>query len=62
MAPDMKKGIATGVNWNEGDRVMVLPCLTNEKAQEMYTGFEITPVLSGKEYVRRVDCPPIPYL
>ena len=48
---------ATPVDWKEGERVCVLPFVTNEQAKEKFENFEIVNLPSGKEYLRKVDCP-----
>lgn len=49
--------LATPVNWNQGERLIVAPSVKTEEAKERFSNLEIKPVPSGKEYLRYVDCP-----
>ncbi|KAL2641788.1 hypothetical protein R1flu_009375 [Riccia fluitans] len=50
--------VATPVNWNVGDRCMVVPSLSNEAATEKFPkGFETIEVPSGKQYIRLTPQP-----
>lgn len=52
--------VATPVDWNHGDRVMVVPGLTNEQATAKFPkGFEQISVPSGKGYIRLTPQPDI---
>jgi 1-Cys peroxiredoxin 6 len=44
--------IATPVNWQKGQDVMIQPSVTDEKAAELFPGFKRTAVPSGKGYIR----------
>lgn len=50
-------GLATPVNWNYGERVMVGPAIATETAKATFSGFSLEDLPSGKEYLRSVDCP-----
>ncbi|DBA94815.1 hypothetical protein WJX77_008101 [Trebouxia sp. C0004] len=53
-----KYSVATPVNWQHGDKVMVTPNLSNEQAKEKFSkGFEIKEVPSGKGYIRLTPQP-----
>jgi len=49
--------LATPVNWEQGQRVIVAPSVTTEVAKEKFSNLEIKALPSGKEYLRYVDCP-----
>ncbi|KAL3677722.1 hypothetical protein R1sor_020678 [Riccia sorocarpa] len=50
--------VATPVNWNRGDKCMVVPSLSNEAAKEKFPkGFETVEVPSGKQYIRLTPQP-----
>merc|ERR1719453_1157362 len=50
-------GLATPVNWNYGERVIVGPPVKTEDAKAKFTGFQQEELPSGKPYLRSVDCP-----
>ncbi|CAL5219468.1 g1303 [Coccomyxa viridis] len=55
-----KHSVATPVNWKQGDRVMVVPTLSDEQAHAKFPkGFEKASLPSGKGYIRTT---PQPYL
>ena len=45
-------GVLTPVNWNHGDKCMVLPTLSDEAAKKKHNSFETVEVPSGKGYMR----------
>ncbi|CAM6097907.1 unnamed protein product [Calypogeia fissa] len=50
--------VATPVNWNHGDKCMVVPSLSNEQAAAKFPkGFEQVEVPSGKGYIRLTPQP-----
>jgi 1-Cys peroxiredoxin 6 len=52
--------LATPVNWQPGDRVIVAPTIPMDKVKEdpvKFANLEIKQLPSGKEYLRYVDCP-----
>jgi 1-Cys peroxiredoxin 6 len=49
--------LATPVNWQEGERLIVAPSCTTEEAREQFQNFRIEELPSGKPYLRSVDCP-----
>mmetsp|Transcript_25405 Transcript_25405/g.37456 ORF Transcript_25405/g.37456 Transcript_25405/m.37456 type:complete len:221 (+) Transcript_25405:72-734(+) len=49
------KKLATPVNWNVGDRCVILPSVTDEAAMEMFGSFEAV-----KPYLRTIDTSQIP--
>jgi len=50
--------VATPVNWNQGDKCMVVPALSNEAAKAKFPkGFETVEVPSGKSYIRLTPQP-----
>jgi len=46
------KKVATPVDWQMGDKCMVVPSLSNEEALKLFPKMEKTAVPSGKEYLR----------
>jgi len=52
-------GLATPVNWNYGERVIVGPPVKTEDAKAKFTGFQQEQLPSGKPYLRSVDCPDV---
>jgi len=46
------KKVATPVDWNSGDRCMVVPSLSDEEAKKLFPDFEKVDVPSGKNYLR----------
>jgi alkyl hydroperoxide reductase subunit AhpC len=53
-------GLATPANWHTGDRVMVGPSVTTEEANANFLDLRIHALPSGKQYLRSVQCPPLP--
>merc|ERR1719408_292320 len=51
------EGLATPVNWNYGDRVIVGPPVKTEDAQAKFEDFKMESLPSGKPYLRSVKCP-----
>lgn len=49
-----KQNVATPVNWKPGDACCVLPTLKKEEAEKQFGNVNITPLPSGKEYLRFV--------
>jgi 1-Cys peroxiredoxin 6 len=50
--------VATPVNWQQGDKCMVVPSLSNEAAKEKFPkGFDTVEVPSGKSYIRLTPQP-----
>ncbi|BDA42933.1 Peroxiredoxin-6 [Coccomyxa sp. Obi] len=53
--------VATPVNWNHGDKVMVVPTLSDEQATAKFPkGFEKASLPSGKGYIRTTEQPNLP--
>ncbi|KAA0146041.1 hypothetical protein FNF27_01411 [Cafeteria roenbergensis] len=52
--------VATPVNWQPGDRVMIQPSLSDEEAAARFPGFTKHEVPSGKGYIRMTDDPSVP--
>lgn len=53
-----KYSVATPVNWQHGDKVMVTPNLSDEQAKNKFSkGFEKKEVPSGKGYIRLTPQP-----
>lgn len=50
-------GLATPVDWQYGDRVIVGPAVKTEDAKAKFEDFEIKDLPSGKPYLRSVKCP-----
>jgi len=50
-------GLATPVNWNYGERVIVGPPVKTEDAKAKFEDFQMEQLPSGKEYLRSVKCP-----
>merc|ERR1719394_1752841 len=46
------KKVATPVDWQNGDRCMVLPTLSNEEAKKLFPNMEQRQLPSGKGYLR----------
>jgi len=44
--------IATPVNWNKGQNVMIQPSVSDADAEAKFPGFQRTAVPSGKGYIR----------
>jgi len=53
------QGLATPVDWRQGDRCIVAPSVTTDDAKQRFANFQIEELPSGKQYLRSVDCPPI---
>lgn len=53
-------GLATPVDWRQGDRCIVAPSVSTEDAQQRFTNLVIEELPSNKQYLRSVDCPEIP--
>lgn len=51
--------LATPVEWQVSDRIIVAPGLSTEVAREKFGSLATTPLPSGKTYLRYVDCPDI---
>jgi len=51
------QGLATPVNWNYGERVIVGPPVKTEDAKTKFEDFQMESLPSGKEYMRTVKCP-----
>lgn len=49
--------VATPVNWQHGEKVMVTPAVSNEEAQEKLGDISVVEVPSGKGYMRMVSDP-----
>jgi len=49
--------VATPVNWNPGDRVMIQPSLSDADAEARFPGFTKHDVPSGKGYIRMTADP-----
>ncbi|PWS22879.1 hypothetical protein DKP78_16075, partial [Enterococcus faecium] len=48
-----QKKVATPVDWKPGDKVMVIPSLSDEEANKLFpNGFTTKEVPSGKKYLR----------
>jgi 1-Cys peroxiredoxin 6 len=52
------EGLATPVNWEYGQRVIVGPPVPTDVAKEKFEDFQMETMPSGKEYLRSVKCPP----
>jgi 1-Cys peroxiredoxin 6 len=52
--------LATPVDWQQGDRLIVAPSVKTEDANERFQGLEIENLPSGKEYFRTVEDPAAP--
>jgi len=49
----VEQKVATPVDWKHGDKCMVIPSISTEKAKEIFPkGVEVRSVPSGKEYLR----------
>jgi len=51
------QGLATPVDWRQGDRCIVAPSVTTDDAKQRFANFAIEELPSGKQYLRSVDCP-----
>lgn len=51
-------GLATPVDWQYGQRVIVSPAVTTADAKAKFEDFKQEAMPSGKEYLRSVQCPP----
>jgi len=49
--------LATPANWQPGDNVIVDPAVPTNYAEHRFPGLQFSPVPSGKQYLRWVDCP-----
>lgn len=50
--------VATPVDWKQNGSVMVLPTVKDEDIPILYPkGVEVTPMPSGKNYIRKTPCP-----
>lgn len=49
--------VATPVNWQPGDDVMITPGVTPEQAAEQFPGHKVVDVPSGKAYLRTTSPP-----
>jgi len=47
-----RQKVATPVDWNPGDRCMVVPTLSEEEAKKLFPNHEVKQVPSGKKYLR----------
>jgi len=52
------QGLASPVDWKQGERLIVAPSVKTEDAKEKFQNFSIKDLPSGKPYLRSVDCPP----
>lgn len=52
-----KHKVATPVDWNKGDMVMVQPTLSKEEAEKLFSTITIVALPSGKNYLRKT-CDP----
>jgi len=51
-----KYSVATPVNWKPGDKVMILPSVSEERAKELFPqGYETVKTPSQKAYIRQVQ-------
>jgi 1-Cys peroxiredoxin 6 len=50
-------GLATPVDWKQGERCIVGPGMATEDAQQRFTNLVTEALPSGKQYLRSVDCP-----
>ncbi|CAG5131927.1 unnamed protein product [Candidula unifasciata] len=51
------KKVATPVDWQQGDKCMVLPTLSQEEAIQLFPNMETLPLPSGKGYLRLTPQP-----
>uniref|UniRef100_A0A0B6Y0F8 Thioredoxin domain-containing protein n=1 Tax=Arion vulgaris TaxID=1028688 RepID=A0A0B6Y0F8_9EUPU len=51
------KKVATPVDWQQGDKCMVIPTLSNEEALQLFPNLETHALPSGKEYLRLTPQP-----
>eukprot|EP00898_Chlorokybus_atmophyticus_P008073 jgi/Chlat1/8267/Chrsp78S07700 len=49
--------VATPVDWQRGDKVMIVPSLSPEDAKTRFPDHEVKQVPSGKEYIRMTEDP-----
>lgn len=49
------------MDWNKGESCMVLPSVSNAEAERKFGSFETVPVPSGKDYIRIVPDPSVPF-
>lgn len=52
-----KAPIATPVEWQPGQRVMIQPFVSSEEASKLFPGHETVSVPSGKAYIRMTEAP-----
>ena len=50
-----EKSLATPVNWQKGDKCVILPTVTKEQADEKFPGYEVVKLPSDKPYLRMTD-------
>jgi len=51
-----KHFVATPVNWKQGDKVMILPSVSNDRAKELFPqGWNTVETPSQKQYIRQVQ-------
>merc|ERR1719221_75267 len=50
-------GLATPVDWKQGERCIVAPVVSTEDAKTRFNNLVIEELPSKKEYLRTVDCP-----
>ncbi|CAK0741765.1 Peroxiredoxin-6 [Coccomyxa viridis] len=56
-----KHSVATPVNWTHGNKVMVVPSVSDEQATRKFPkGFETARLPSGKGYIRTTPQPDLP--
>merc|ERR1711957_684615 len=53
-------GLATPVDWKQGERCIVAPSVSTDDAKTRFTNLVIEDLPSKKEYLRTVDCPEVP--
>lgn len=51
------KKVATPVDWQQGDKCMVLPTLSQEEAIQLFPNLETHALPSGKQYLRLTPQP-----
>jgi len=51
------QGLATPVDWRQGERCIVAPSVSTEDAQQRFTNLVIEQLPSEKPYLRVCDCP-----
>jgi len=47
-----RQKVATPVDWNPGDKCMVIPTLSPDEAKKLFPNLEVKEVPSGKQYLR----------